>query len=313
AATQIIGSVTRGKRVTEEILRFTQPAEPAMQSIVLNDWLQQLLPEFNAVIDERIRIVTELSPASVVVRCDSAQMQQVLSNLVVNARDAMPQGGTLTIRTGTSNGMAMLSVRDTGQGMTPEILQSIFEPLFTTKRSGTGLGLAVAQQVITRHGGSIHAESTPGGGSEFEILLPVATMAATAKTTSGPRTSRVGSIVLVEDDPAIAAGTIALLSERGMRVDHVQRGAEAIDAIAQHRPAAVVLDVTLPDMSGFAVYDEVARRWPHLPVVFSTGHGDERSVSLETAMPDNVAFLRKPYDIERLLDALESLAMDVKN
>jgi DNA-binding NtrC family response regulator len=171
----------------------------------------------------------------------------------------------------------------------------------------------VAQQVITRHGGSIHAESTPGVGSHFEILLPLAAMTATAPASNARRTSRVGSIVLVEDDPAIAAGTIALLSERGMRVDHVQRGAEAIDAIAQHRPSAVVLDVTLPDMSGFAVYDEVARRWPDLPVVFSTGHGDERSVSLETTTPNNVAFLRKPYDIEVLLDALEGLAAEAKN
>lgn len=312
AATQILGSVARGKRVTDEILRFTQPAEPAMQTVVLNEWIQQLLPEFGAVIGDRIRVVTELSPEPVTVRCDSAQMQQVVMNLVVNSRDAMQQGGTLTIRTAVSNGMGLLTVRDTGMGMPPEILQNIFEPLFTTKRSGTGLGLAVAHQVIARHGGSIHAESTPGAGTVFEILLPLATATTQAEEKSAQQSSSVSSIVLVEDEPGIAAGIVALLQEHGIGVEHVQRGAEAIDAIAHHRPDAVILDVTLPDMSGFAVYDEVARRWPQLPVVFSSGHGDEKSVSLESAPPANVAFLRKPYDSQKLLDALENLTASVQ-
>jgi CheY-like chemotaxis protein len=233
-------------------------------------------------------------------------MQQVMLNLIVNARDAMPQGGTITIRTGVSGGMGLLSVSDTGVGMTPEILQSIFEPLFTTKRSGTGLGLAVAQQVVERHGGSIRAESTPGVGTLFEILLPLATPAEPSGGGEG-RKPAMSSVVLIEDELPIAEGLISLLQDRKIRVAHVQRGAEAIDAISNHQPDAIILDVTLPDMSGFGLYDEIARRWPELPVVFSTGLGDERP-----PRAGNVTVLRKPYDIEALLGALERVAGPVK-
>jgi len=308
AATHILSSVARGTRVTQEILRFTQPAEPALEPVDLVDWIQQLLPELQALVGAKIHIILEVPDEPVFVRCDCHQMQQVVSNLVLNARDAMTGSGTITIRVvapETDDGMALLSVRDTGAGMIPEVLQNIFEPLFTTKRSGTGLGLAVAQQVVTRHGGSIQAESTPGVGSVFTILLPISERSAPRQEERKNQAARTKSILLVEDDADVAAGLITLLEMEGIRVETVNLGSKVIDAIERFAPDAVVLDLTLPDMSGLGVYEEIARRWPSLPVIFSTGHGDESALNTHAT---NVGFLRKPYELGALLEMLEKVS-----
>jgi two-component system cell cycle sensor histidine kinase/response regulator CckA len=311
AASQIINSVARGKRVTQEILRFTQPAEPAKQPVDLKDWLEQLVPELQAATGQRIRIEVEAPPEPVIVACDSAQMQQVITNMVLNARDAIPDGGTITIRIAASGGdvpagMALLSVRDTGTGMMPGVLQNIFEPLFTTKRSGTGLGLAVAQQVVVRHGGTIHVESQPGVGTSFYIFLPVAGQAPRREQRAGSRAVRASSLLLVEDDAAVAAGIASLLESEGIHVEIVDLGAKAIEAVSASRPDAVILDVSLPDVSGVGVYEQLSKRWSDLPILFSTGHGDEATLEPYLDSP-HVGFLRKPYDLQTLLDALERI------
>ena len=308
ATSHILNSVARGTRVTQEILRFTQPAQPALQPVELCEWTRQLLPELQAMIGEKIQIDLDAPAEPVFVRCDSAQMQQVVSNLVLNARDAITGGGTITVSIAPPSGeseMARLSVRDTGAGMIPEVLQNIFEPLFTTKRSGTGLGLAVAQQIVTRHGGSIQAESTPGHGSLFTILLPGSKQPALQKAETRKQTSPTKSLLLVEDDADVAAGLVTLLEMEGIRVEVVGLGAMVIDAITGFNPGAVILDLTLPDMSGLGVYEEIAKRWPALPVIFSTGHGDEAVLNSQAS---NVGFLRKPYDLGALLDTLEKVS-----
>ena len=305
AASQILNSVNRGKRVTQEILRFTQPSEPALHPVDLQEWIEQLIPELQATIGQRISIELEAPAQPVIVRCDSAQMQQVVTNLVLNARDAMPHGGTITFQIAASAEMARLSVRDTGIGMIPEILHNVFEPLFTTKRSGTGLGLAVAQQVIARHGGSIRVESKPGDGTVFHILLPITAEAPMQPVAKERRRTVIRSLLLVEDDAAVAAGITLLLEGEGIRVRTVDLGAKAIDAVVASRPDAVILDIGLVDVSGIGVYEELAERWPDLPILFSTGHGDAGVESLPSS--SNVAFLRKPYDLETLLGALERI------
>ena len=205
AAEHISNSVRRGKRVTEEILRFTNAVAPALQIINMGEWLTLIEPELRAVAGSGVKMTVVLPPESVFAPCDSAQMQQVITNLVINARDAMPGGGAVTLTLATStrednlfNGLSeherfvRLTVRDTGSGIAPEMLEQIFEPLFTTKRSGTGLGLAVARQVLTQHGGFIFADHAPGGGTAFHIFLPQAheglstAAAVAAQKTSGP-------------------------------------------------------------------------------------------------------------------------------
>jgi PAS domain S-box-containing protein len=318
AANQIISSVGRGKRVTQEILRFTQPAEPALQPVVLADWLQQLIPELQGMIGQRIEIQIETVPGPVIARCDPSQLQQVLTNLVLNARDAMPNGGRISLILsdhrdqrqfpfGTiPDGMVLLAVRDNGSGMIPEVRQSIFEPLFTTKRSGTGLGLAVAQQVIDRHRGAIHVESAPGQGTTFFILLQAATQAAAQAVEKRQRTTTVRRILLVEDEPIVASGIAELLEGERIEVRTVERGGDAPDAAELFRPDVVILDLSLPDMNGLDAYVALKTISPDLPIIFSSGHADQAALEQQIDS-STVAFLRKPYELEALLETLQKV------
>jgi PAS domain S-box-containing protein len=319
AALQIASSVSRGKRVTQEILRFTQPSEPALQPIAVAEWLDQLVPELKSLVSNQVEIAVQVPARPILVRGDPAQLQQVLTNLILNSRDAMPGKGMIiiSVQAGASDqegtfgeippNMALITIRDTGAGMPPDVLENIFRPLFTTKRTGTGLGLAVAQQVVLRHGGSIHAESKPGEGTTFFILLPT-TSAAPAVETAGhePHKPRVERLLLVEDDPAVATGIALLLDVEGIEALIIDRGSEALEAIEVFHPDAVILDISLPDIPGDEVYEMIAARYPTLPVLFSSGHGDEAPMERYFGS-EHVAFLRKPYDLAALLETLDRI------
>lgn len=173
AAMRISEAVARGRRLTEEILRFGKPAEPAVAVVDLTRWLERLLTELR-ILAGRNLLTLNIRKSPVCVAIDADQMQQLLTNLVVNARDAMPVGGTIRLTVETDRTHAILTVADDGTGIAPDVLAQIFEPLFTTKRSGTGLGLAVAQQIIVQHRGTIEVTSTFGEGTNFRILLPLA-------------------------------------------------------------------------------------------------------------------------------------------
>jgi DNA-binding response OmpR family regulator len=152
-------------------------------------------------------------------------------------------------------------------------------------------------------------ESVLGLGSTFHVLIPAAAagdLASIPAEVLQPTGEPLQRLLLVEDDPGVAAGLIALLEMDGIAVELVERGAEAVSRIEAFDPDAVVLDVGLPDMSGIAVYDQIARRWPSLPVLFSTGHGDERLLTPALAR-SNVGYLLKPYDSNTLLVALAKL------
>lgn len=305
AASQIATSVTRGRRVTEEILRFTQPAQPALQVLAVGDWLRHLLPELKSLVCSGIEIVIRVPSTPLAIACDPAQLQQVLTNLVLNARDAIGDRGVITIVVRREENVVQLQVRDTGSGMPEHILRHVFDPLFTTKRTGTGLGLAVAQRVVDAHGGSIRAESMPGEGTMFEITLPAAAVAHIPQTDRKPAPRvAVQRVVLVEDDKAIAAGITLLLESAGVAVKAVELGSQAMPAIREFRPDVVVLDMSLPDMEGTVVYELISSACPALPVLFSSGHGDHSSVERFVGR-GHVGFLRKPYDFDELLEAIE--------
>jgi two-component system cell cycle sensor histidine kinase/response regulator CckA len=196
-----------------------------------------------------------------------------------------------------------LTVRDTGAGMDGETLRQIFEPFFTTKRGGTGLGLPIAQKMISANDGILFVESTPGMGTAFHVFVPGAENSAArggaAVTDQGDLPSR---ILLVEDDEAVALGLIAGLQYEGVEVRLVGTGEAAIEALAE-RPEAMILDVGLPDMDGTAVCEVALERWPDLPIVFSTGHGDASRLGRFLERP-NVRFLMKPYSFEQLREAI---------
>ncbi|HEV7765904.1 MAG TPA: ATP-binding protein [Thermoanaerobaculia bacterium] len=174
-------SIMRGRRLTEQILNFSKPVEPALIPTPLDSWLTDNLSEMRSLAGKRIEINLN-APPGLVVSIDAPQMQQVLSNLIVNARQAMPEGGKITIGVEPDAETAALSITDDGTGMPLEIVERIFEPLFTTKRSGTGLGLAVAQQIVARHNGTIRVLSKEGKGTTFQILLPLSRVEAMSWT-----------------------------------------------------------------------------------------------------------------------------------
>lgn len=319
AATQIISSVARGRRVTQGVLRYTQPAEPSLQAVEVGPWLHRLAPELHGLLGSRIRLKIAPGRSDLACRCDASQLQQVITNLVINARDAMSGEGNITIEMSDASDrrqypfgpipddMILIAISDSGSGMSPDVLANIFVPLFTTKKAGTGLGLAVAQQIVTRHGGSIHVTSALGQGTTFYVLLPATEMdAVAAETTVSRHRIRVRRVLIVDDDPVVSAGISALLEAEGVAVRAAETGATGIATAASFDPDAVILDWSLPDMDGGEVFHQLHLRSPRLPVIFSTGHADETVLEKYVQTP-HVTSLRKPYEMQALFDALERI------
>jgi PAS domain S-box-containing protein len=317
SAARIADSVSRGKRVTQEILRFTHTPEPVRAAVEVASWLAEGYAELVQVAGANIAIAIE-AEAGMHVLADPQQLRQVFTNFVTNARDAMPRGGTITIRATRESGrgkwnateLIHFTIADDGTGMSPETLRLAFEPLFTTKHTGgTGLGLSIAQRIVQLHEGELWVNSVLGAGSTFHVLVPSAAAdplprppIEVAQSPAEP----LRKLLLVEDDPAVAMGLATLLEMDEIEVSLVSRGADTVTRIEAFAPDAVVLDVGLPDISGIAVYEQIARRWPSLPVLFSTGSGDEKLLTHVLAR-QNVGYLQKPYDGESLIRALGRL------
>jgi two-component system, cell cycle sensor histidine kinase and response regulator CckA len=303
---QIALSIARGKRITGEILRFTHPAVPVRARVDVAEWLRAVSTEARTLLPPTC-VLDVSSEEGAAIDGDVSQLHQTMTNLILNARNAMPGGGTIAIRaTLEKPGIVHLSVADTGTGMSEETRRHIFEPLFTTKKSGTGLGLPLAHQIVARHGGEITVESTLGAGTTFHLFLPACERDAEPQPEPAPPAApvRLRRILLVEDDAAVAAGIVSLLEMEGLDIDIIDNGTEAIELIDERPPDVVVLDVGLPDMDGTAVYERIAVTHPDLPVIFSTGHADQSSLEKYLVRP-NVSSLLKPYDGATLLDAIE--------
>ncbi len=318
AAPRISDAVARGKRVTQEILRFTRIGEPTRVPVNVSEWLHAFVPELVQLAGPLVTVTTD-ADHSLTMLADAHQLRQVFANLVVNAHHAMPNGGRLEVRAvaGTISdakadpGAAIhFTIRDTGVGIPQETLLYIFEPLFTTKKfGGTGLGLAIASQVVQQHQGHIYAESTLGEGTTFHILIPAAPAESVAKPRQQITSRRVRPdmrVTMIEDDESVGAGLVAILDFEGITTDWVRLGTEAVSRIAANPPDVVILDLGLPDLDGMQVYEQIAARWPDLPVLFSTGHGDKNLLT-NTPNGKKVGYLQKPYESDTLLAALDDL------
>jgi two-component system cell cycle sensor histidine kinase/response regulator CckA len=313
-------AVKRGKRITEEILRFTRHAQPHRAPFDLDPWIDSIVLEATSLMPASCRIETIIRTPHLVIDGDANQLQQIFTNLILNARDAMPGGGKLTIEVGREAENARLPfgvlehperfahciVRDTGHGMSAETLRHIYEPLYTTKKNGTGLGLPVAHQVVQRHGGDIFVESEVGLGTTFHIFLPLSSTAVATLLEPVAAAADARHVLLVEDDVAVATGLTSLLEFEGIRVDVAETGAAAILALERFTPDVVVLDVGLPDMEGTNVYTLIAAKLPRLPVIFSTGHADRARLDEFLERP-NTGYLLKPYEGTALLKAIQEV------
>lgn len=309
----------RAAALTRQLLAFgrRQILQPSVVS--LNEVVAGLGGMLQRLIGEHIQVSIVADPKLGAVRVDAGQIEQVLLNLAINARDAMPAGGTLSITTenvtldapsaaalpGLAQGMyVLLTVRDTGTGMDAATLEKVFEPFFTTKRDrgGSGLGLATAYGIVRQSGGHIGVQSAPGAGATFRIHLPrVNTAPASSRQESDAGGGRGGTetVLLVEDDDAVRHVSERILRAAGYYVKAAANAAEALAALDDlaFRADLLVTDVVMPGMSGPALAEEVARRRPGIKVLFTSGYTDD--AILHHGIHDGAFhFIAKPYAVE---------------
>jgi PAS domain S-box-containing protein len=311
--TMIRDAATRAGGLTRQLLAFSriQAAEECVVDVVaLVAGLEGML---RRLIREDVELVVTATTAPLPVWVDPGQLEQVLINLAVNARDAMPDGGTLTTTTGRvelggeraggpaaqPGEYALITVSDTGCGMSAEVAARIFEPFFTTKEQGkgTGLGLSTVYGIVTQAGGHIEVKSRPGAGTAAEVYLPVtAALAPSVPARPVPQRLATGTetILFVEDDPAVRILTERILRTAGYHVLVGVDGQHALE-ILRANPAInlLVTDVIMPGMNGRQLADRITAILPGLPVIFTSAH--TRGVLTHTRDDPAVAFLEKPY------------------
>lgn len=301
-AEQMDAQIRRGAGVTRQLLLSSQEQELAKTTLDLCEEVNKASDLLRRLIPENIAIHVESSSGTAFVEGDAGQVQQVLLNLAINARDAMPDGGVLTLRVATASGEVSVDVEDTGVGFDDATREHLFEPFFTTKDvgKGTGLGLAVVYGIIEQHGGRVEVRSTLGEGSTFRIVLPESSAAELQVETSPSPVpnNATGRLLLVEDEQEVRDGVTMLLEMIGYEVIAVGRGEEAIALPTVPVPDLLLTDVSLPGMGGPAIAGILKARWPDLGVVLMTGYIDTRTRDL--AREHAWSLLAKPFELEEL-------------
>jgi two-component system cell cycle sensor histidine kinase/response regulator CckA len=336
---QIKQNANRAAALVRQLLAFSRRQTLRPQVLDLNETISDLTMLLRRLIGERVELTPSLSRDLWPVKVDLSQFEQVIVNLAVNARDAMPSGGKLTVRTANvptqecgrfhTKGMpaadyVLVEVADTGTGIPPDIIDKIFEPFFSTKEvgKGTGLGLATVYGIVKQTGGFIYAESEPGN-TVFRIFLPrhvpgaeeLAQLAAAeapelagamsaaeeaARTASADLTGQ-GTILLVEDEEGLRALNARGLASRGYTVLQAGNGVEAMDLFAKHGHVdLVVSDVVMPEMDGPTLLKELRRRNPNVKIIFVSGYAEE-AFAKNLPAQEQYSFLAKPFTLKQLV------------
>ncbi|HEU4640973.1 MAG TPA: PAS domain S-box protein [Gemmatimonadaceae bacterium] len=322
---EVCKAADRAAVLTRQLLAFSRQQVLKPRRLDLNATVSSLTGMLRRLIGEDIHVETELASAELSVLADPGQLEQVLVNLAVNARDAMPEGGTLRLRTeavsvdeesvperpGIVGGAyAALVVEDSGVGIEADALPKVFEPFYTTKGTGkgTGLGLATVYGIVRQSGGYVHAESTPGRGSRFTVLLPRVAWAPDAGTTASsamvpPRGTE--TILLVEDDESVRSAIRRQLERQGYTVREAANGRDALALATSpaERIDLVLTDVVMPELSGRALVERLAVHRPELRAVYMSGYTDDEILRRGMAQPGST-FLEKPFTFERLADVV---------
>jgi two-component system, cell cycle sensor histidine kinase and response regulator CckA len=325
---EIRHAAERTAAITQQLLAFGRRQALKLENIDMNRVVDRFMPVLRRTMSEHHQLRVELAPEELIIRADAQQLDQVLLNLALNSRDAMPEGGIITIRTSGDDAQhgpspaagaagepattryACLMVQDTGYGMDAATLRQAFEPFFTTKGvgQGTGLGLSVVDGLVSQSGGFVRVHSSPGEGATFWLYFPLAAVTsapAQPKRRTPPPPADGRSILVVEDEPTVRTMAVRTLEDAGYRVRHATHGREALDLIeaGDGRVDLVVTDLGMPEMDGH----ELARRLkilrPGLPVLYMSGYGDAGTVT---------PFLQKPFAPDDLVDRVGAMLAGVK-
>ncbi len=311
----------RSASLTQQLLAFSRRQILKPQQLDLNQVIEEMSDLLKRLIGEQNVLSVELSSNSCYVEADPGQLSQVIMNLVVNARDAMPNGGNILIKTErvyldenfaadhspTEVGSYIhLSVSDTGGGLEKDVMKYIFEPFYTTKAkgSGTGLGLATVYGIVKQSGGYIWVESEPQKGAAFNVYLPEIRKPRKIKKTEieiQPVITGTETILLVEDEPAVRSLMVNILASYGYQILEAADGIDALEIFDQHAEKIdlLITDLIMPRMSGRELAEKINQINPKLPVLFSSGYSDDRSIYKK--LPNKrVDFIHKPFKTETL-------------
>jgi PAS domain S-box-containing protein len=318
---EINKAATRAASLTRQLLAFSRKQLLKPQVLDLNATVDTIVPMIRRLIGEDIEVVTHLAPGVGPVTADPVQLEQVLVNLAVNARDAMPHGGVLVVETANveldptdpdrhrpslgGDPYVMLTVTDSGCGMDAATLARVFDPFFTTKEpgKGTGLGLSTAYGIVTQSGGYIRVSSVPGTGTTFTIYLPRTAAAVASPVSQAAPDVPVGSetVLIIEDEQAVRGLARRVLERQGYTVLEAQHGGDALRLVATYDgPIDLVLtDLVMPGVTGRALVEQLARGRPRFKVLFMSGYTDDE-IMRRGLLEHGVEFLEKPFTVDAL-------------
>jgi PAS domain S-box-containing protein len=320
--------IQKSAHFTRRLLDFSRQRFDGIEPIAMNKLATSLAAVLRPLLSERIDLRFRLGKRAGHVVADPAAMQQALLNLCINARDAMPEGGTLTVITRRARisqkelarhpgaligSYSTISIRDTGCGLTEESKAKIFAPFFTTKAvgKGSGLGLAVVHKSVMDCGGFIDVQSSPGCGATFTLWLPLAKSVKRSTASVKRRAEKVAptrraTILYAEDKESVRQATARILQLHGHEVVSAKDGAEAVRLFEEHRAEIdlALLDVIMPGMGGDAVFHRMREHAPGIPVVFCSGYVSQL-IGNDVLQSKNTWLIDKPFEAEKLLDTLE--------
>jgi signal transduction histidine kinase/DNA-binding response OmpR family regulator len=321
---EILKAGMRAIFLTRQLLAFSRRRPIKTETIIINDLLADLRKMLERLVGEDVELVFNSHPAAGAIRADAGHLEQVVMNLIVNARDAMPHGGKVFIETGrfvvdeavsespidvAPGQYAALTVRDTGHGMPPEVKARLFEPFFTTKEEGkgTGLGLSTVYGIVKQCGGSISVESDVGRGTTFRIFFPATESQSVETSAAAPADVFAGTemIVVAEDQDEVRRFVSALLREQGYRVLECSNGRDAIELSNSHSGPIhlLITDAVMPEMNGPELAAEFAALRPGVPILHMSGYNELPGARLE----ESTNYIQKPFSPLAILTRVRTL------
>jgi CheY-like chemotaxis protein len=312
AISAIETATRRGAALTSQLLTFARRQSVNPQVIDLADRIEAIREVLETGAGSSVRLSFDLERPIWPVTVDVSELETALVNLVINARDAMPSGGVITVAVRNAGADApdecdfvAISVEDSGQGIAPDVLAKIFDPFFTTKPvgKGTGLGLSQVHGFAHQAGGTVKVESELGRGTRVTILLPRDEIAPTAEKTNIAQVGGSGTVLLVEDNPDVASVSASLLEQLGYTVRRVPDADAALRHVELHSVDLVFSDIVMPGkIDGLTLARRLREMRPELPILLATGYSDAAA-----GVRGDFPILRKPYEIHQLSQAIAQL------